>query len=159
MAGFEACRIVKEFRFEVQADPEEVFPLLCPTREYDWIEGWSSELVYSESGFAENNCIFRGIFGSAPPQIYVVSRYEPEAGRIEFVIPVPDSHVEKMDIVVQGAGNGTCTVRWTRTFTGLTEAGNRLIAERAEGPLEDRMAYLGKALNHYCTTGEMLKRA
>lgn len=40
----------------------EIFPLLCPTREYDWIEGWECDLLYSESGIAEQDCIFNAGF-------------------------------------------------------------------------------------------------
>ena len=42
----------------LSGSPEQVFPLLCPTREYDWIETWQCELIYSDSGFAEPGCIF-----------------------------------------------------------------------------------------------------
>jgi hypothetical protein len=42
----------KEFVFEVAAPPDRVFPLLCPVRERDWLEGWEADMVYSASGVA-----------------------------------------------------------------------------------------------------------
>ena len=43
---------------KIGAPVEKVFPLLCPVREYEWIDGWSCRLVHSESGFAEKGAIF-----------------------------------------------------------------------------------------------------
>src|SRR5208283_1284485 len=37
---------------------DKVFPLLCPVREYEWFNDWKCTMVYSESGVAENNCVF-----------------------------------------------------------------------------------------------------
>ena len=36
----------------------KVFPLLCPVREADWIDGWNPVLVLTQSGFAEQDCVF-----------------------------------------------------------------------------------------------------
>lgn len=38
--------------------PDTVFPLLCPVREADWIEGWDPVWVASNSGVAEPDCVF-----------------------------------------------------------------------------------------------------
>ncbi len=56
--GFIAKRIVRRFSFDVDVPPRVVSPLLCPVRELEWLEGWSAGVVYSDSGLAENNCIF-----------------------------------------------------------------------------------------------------
>ncbi len=40
------------------APPSRVFPLLCPVREADWLEGWDPPLVLSNSGVAERDCVF-----------------------------------------------------------------------------------------------------
>jgi hypothetical protein len=54
-----------------------VFPLLCPVREYEWIEPWSCDMVFSESGLAENNAVFRTHFpAQGGEETWVVCRYE-----------------------------------------------------------------------------------
>jgi hypothetical protein len=63
--------------FDVPAVPEVVFPLLCPVREHDWIAGWSCEVIHSESGMAEEDCVFLTSFADAGPMTWVVSRYHP----------------------------------------------------------------------------------
>ncbi len=52
-------RKIKAHTILLEAAPETVFPLLCPVREYDWIESWHCRMVYSKSGFAEQDCIFQ----------------------------------------------------------------------------------------------------
>ena len=156
MNGFKAGRISREFIFEVDAPPAEVFPLLCPVREYDWIPNWSCEMIYTESGVAEYNCIFRTGFLSGDPEVWVVSRYEKENHTIGFVITAPGSHTEKLDITVNGSDHGKSRVHWTRTYTGLNEKGNEFLGTLAGQTLTSRMAWLEKALNHYCTTGKMI---
>jgi hypothetical protein len=33
----------------LQFTSEMIFPLLCPQREYDWIESWKCNIIYSKS--------------------------------------------------------------------------------------------------------------
>jgi len=51
-------RILLDHHEEIGATPEKIFPLLCPAAEYDWIENWDCELVFSRSGVNEEGCIF-----------------------------------------------------------------------------------------------------
>lgn len=59
------------------APPEAIFPLLCPTREYDWIPRWSCELVHSVSGFAELDCVFVTDFPESGREVWLQTRHEP----------------------------------------------------------------------------------
>ena len=73
MSTFKAKRVTREFVQEVPVPAAKIFPLLCPVREYDWIDGWECEMIYSESGVAENNCIFKTDFMDRGEDLWVVS--------------------------------------------------------------------------------------
>jgi hypothetical protein len=75
--GFTAVREAKSGTQRLVATPEKVFPLLCPTREYDWIEHWRCQMVHSESGFAELDCVFTTDFPHVGDETWVVSVYRP----------------------------------------------------------------------------------
>lgn len=45
MNEFIAERIVKSYTMHLCAPPADVFPLLCPVREYEWIEPRSCDMV------------------------------------------------------------------------------------------------------------------
>jgi hypothetical protein len=62
----------------VDAEGTAVFPLLCPVREYDWIDVWSCDVIYSESGIAELGCVFLTDLPGRGTETWVVTRFEPE---------------------------------------------------------------------------------
>ena len=137
------------------ATPENVFPLLCPTREYDWIESWKCELVFSKSGFAELDCIFSTHFPGDEQEIWVVDCYEPNS-LIQFVRTSPN-RVIRYRISLTDNADGTTSAKWEQTITSLTEAGNDYIENCTNADFSERIKGLEKLLNHYLETGEMLK--
>ncbi len=150
VSGFRGKRAKTDYTHEVDAPPEKVFPLLCPVREYEWVEGWSCQMVFSESGVAEENCIFQR--GGAPHGLstWCVTRYEPPA-RIEFVVVSADM-VTRLVITLERTGRGT-RLHWMHLFTGLTDHGNAHIGDRT---VEHDRA-LGEQLNYFLKTGKMLR--
>ena len=149
-----ARRRERSWTLRAPAPPSEVFPLLCPVREHDWIEGWDCEMVFSDSGIAELGCVFTRT-DETGPAVWVVTRYEPDE-RIEFVITTPGSHVQHLVIRLEPDGDGSA-VHWTRTITALSPDGGAAVEALDDGSWETRMAGLEGALQHYLTTGEMLQ--
>ena len=139
----------------LKGTPERVFPLLCPVREYEWIETWQGRLVYSDSGVAEDNCIFKTDLPGQGEDVWVVSRYEP-CRAIEFV-RFGGERVMRYNIALRSAGGDSTEARWTQILTGLSEAGNRHVEGYANRAFHERMADLEHMLNHYLTTGQMLR--
>jgi hypothetical protein len=121
MSQFSAKRRQTEFTHELNAPPEAVFPLLCPVREYDWLPGWSCQMIYSDSGVAEKDCVFRTMPQPGEPSTWCTTFYQPPE-RIEYVVVGEDS-LTRLHIELQRTATGT-RLRWTRLFTGLTEEGN-----------------------------------
>jgi hypothetical protein len=158
MKTFQAKRIAQEYIHTLPAAPAKVFPLLCPVREYDWIDGWTCNLIYSDTGVAENNCVFTTDFPRGVEETWVVSRYEPELHVIQFVIVTPGAYVMKLDISLKESGDNSTSVLFATTFTGLTPEGNAFIEKYCEETNPARMDLLFKILDHYCATGKMLKK-
>jgi hypothetical protein len=156
MSEFKADRIFRTNTIQVEAPPEKVFPLLCPMREYDWVEPWKCEMVYTDSGFVEDHCVFRTDFEDQGEAIWMVSRHEPETGIIQFVITCPATHVENLDIAVAPIDVASSRIRWNRTYTALNERGNAFIKELTGPGYDDEIYGLEAMLNHFCRTGEML---
>jgi hypothetical protein len=148
-------RIVREFTCEVSASPAVVFPLLCPVREYDWIDGWACEMVYADSGVAEDQCIFITRLPDWPEQIWVLSRFDPDAGTLRYVVTAAGSHTETLDIVVHPVPGGS-RLEWRRTFTALTDEGDARIRAWAGAELDQEQAMLARALDDFCRTGQKL---
>ena len=120
-------RKVIEVSDRLPAGPDEIFPLLCPARERDWIPGWTCELIYTESGYAEPGCIFRTAEDNiSGPGLWICTRYEAPY-RIEYT-RVMEHMVMHLTIVLDDGGDGTTTGRWTLAFTGLDRTGSEFVA-------------------------------
>jgi hypothetical protein len=158
MNAFLPQRITKETELMIDADPRKVFPLLCPVREYEWIEPWRCRMLYSDSGVAENNCIFETDFPhNGGRETWIVSHYEKDCG-IEFVRFTPDEKIIKLDIRLSGTRAGGTRLLWRKIYTGLSPEGNQVITPMADD-FEGEAERIAKMLNHYLKTGRMLPLA
>ncbi len=154
MNDFIAKQVKNSFVQRFQAPPGKVFPLLCPVREYEWIEPWKCEMLHSDSGIAEKNCVFRTRFpGESSDDVWVISHYEPNS-RIEFV-RVNALRTMCLSITLTDNKDGATSAVNEQLLVGLTEQGNQLLDSMATNfSFEMRM---GEAmLNHYLTTGKLL---
>lgn len=146
---FVSCNQLLHFR------PERIFPLLCPKREYDWIESWKGNIIYSKSGFAELDCVFSTEFPGDMKEIWIVDRIDKNE-QIQFV-RFTESRVIRYRITLIDNNNDTTTAIWEQTITSLTNEGNIYIENFSDTEYENRTKALKKMLNYYLTTGQMLK--
>jgi len=148
-------RKILSFTMKLEAKPEKIFPLLCPVREYDWIESWKCEMVYAASGFAELDGIFKtGNPANGLEDTWLICRHESPVC-IEFVRwnTIRAIHYT---ISLKAVGGGTES-EWKQVLTGLTEEGNEFVRSLDDREFETMCKAEEKMLNHYLKTGEMLK--
>ncbi len=157
MTAFKANRIVKTYVMNLSSSPEELFPQLCPTRRHEWLEDWKSDMIYSDSGVAENNCVFQTDYPHRGEMIWVVTRYDAPSA-IEFTVFSFDFYVLKVDITLKPNGSGGTQANWTHTFTATTERGNKFIAHYTDWDHHKKMSCIEQSLEHFCRTGEMLHK-
>ncbi|MCJ8500289.1 hypothetical protein [Desulfatitalea alkaliphila] len=135
---------------------DEIFPLLCPVREYEWIQPWQCEMVYTDSGRAELDCVFKTNFpDDGPEDTWVVSRYEPPK-LLEFVrINAIRSIRYCINVIQQDDGSTQAT--WKQVITALNTDGDTFVNHLTDDAYDGEMTILQKMINHFLKTGEMLK--
>ena len=112
------CRVSRTYTQKLVAGPAAVFPLLCPVREADWIEGWDPLVVITGSGVAEPDCVFVTP-GNPKDAIWYITRHEPESGSIQMLKITPDVTACRLDIKVSPArGGAEATISYTHTSLG-----------------------------------------
>ena len=152
MSANETITVTAEMNLAFPA--EAVWPLLCPVREYDWIEVWDCELVHSVSGVNELGCVFRTAFPTeGDRETWVTSRFEP-CERLEFV-RVNNARAIRFVIRLFPEEGGT-RLTWTQHVTPLNDAGREYLKDKPEA-FRTQMAMCGKMLAQYLETGQMLK--
>ena len=149
-------RLTRSYTQHLRGSQSEVFPLLCPVRECEWVNGWDPDLVLTRSGVAELECVF---VTSAQPSnaVWMVTRYEPEAGRIELVKLIPDVVVARISIQLTDAAEGS-TAAISYSYTSLGTLGNLVLNEFTEDDFTSFMETWEAELNHFLATGEKLQR-
>ncbi len=148
-------RKVQVYKRQISADPETIFTHLCPTREADWIDGWVADLIYTESGYAEPDCILttpeKNILG---PGLWIITQRIPNRHH-EFLLIREDGVVGHFTIEIEDNRDGTCDTLWKVVFTAINEDGNEIIEMMPDkDPLLEEIIY---ALDYYLNTGERME--
>lgn len=146
-------RVTRSYTQHLAATPGEVFPLLCPVRETEWIPGWDPRIVISQSGVAEPDCVFVTGPDSAEA-VWVITRHEPDAGFVEMLKITPGVTACRLTITLSSADNGT-DAEVTYSHTSLGPEGDAFVAEFTEEYYLQFMRDWEGRLNHFLKTGEM----
>ncbi|MGD1149416.1 MAG: SRPBCC family protein [Thermoanaerobaculaceae bacterium] len=143
----------------IEAPPERVFPLLCPVRETEWLDGWSYEMIHSESGVAEDGCVFRTGSDGFHETMWMVTRHSPGEGVVEFVRVTTGLAATRLRIALEPAPGGATAVHIRYTHTPTTTAGAAFIdAHFSPAEFERSMAWWERSMNHFIATGRILRR-
>jgi hypothetical protein len=162
MSPIDSGRVIRSYTQRIEARPERVFPLLCPVREADWLDGWIDqvEMVHSDSGLAEDGCVFRTRLPGRPETVWMITRHDPVQGVVEFFRVTTGLVATRLRIDVQGRADGSSAVHITYTFTPLGPAGRTFLKDNcSEEPFRSDMAWWQDSMNHWLRTGEILRAA
>jgi len=150
-------RATRTFTQKLVASPDRVFPLLCPVREADWLEGWDPLVVFTSSGVAEPGCVF--MTKAAPhPAIWFVTRHEPERGFVEMLKISPEVTACRLQVQLAATSEG-CEATITYSHTSLGPQGDVFVAGFTDEFYEGFMREWETRINHYLRTGETLRTA
>lgn len=140
----------------LEGPPEQVFPLLCPVRECEWVNGWDPTTVITESGVAEQDCIF--VIGPEDDEAtWVIVTHEPPV-RIEFLRVVPKTSVGRIHIHLRPHGLGGTAAEITYTHTAISDGGRKVVDEFTAEAYTEFMREWEAELNHFLRTGEKKPR-
>jgi len=147
-------RVTRSYTQHLNALPDQVFPLLCPVRESEWVNGWHPRLVATESGVAELDCVF--VTAAGPQEaIWMITRHEPENQHLEIIKLIPGIVVGKIVIQLTAAPGGS-TAEISYSFTALGPDGDRVVGEFTQEHFDEFMLTWETELNHFLGTGERL---
>ncbi len=147
-------RVSHSYVQSLTAPPEAVFPLLCPVCEAEWIPGWDTLFVASNSGVAEEDCVF--VTPAEPENVFwYFTRYEPDE-LVEIVRFAPGLAATRLSIRLSKAPHGT-NARVSYTHTSLGGArGDAFVDGFTEAKFTAEMRLWEKRINHYLATGTCL---
>jgi hypothetical protein len=127
-------------------------------REKDWIDGWEYTMIYSQSGVAEQGCVFTTPGPGDKTTIWYITEYRPAEFIVEFIRMTPGEMVVKISIRLTDNNNGTTASAIIYEYTTLSEEANRFIKKEIDTAFNSSMLYWEKAINYYLQRGEKLLR-
>ncbi len=157
MADARPHKVTRRHVQRYAAPARQVFPLICPVREKAWDPDWDCELLYSRSGFAEPDCVFRTVDEEGCEEIWYFTEHDPAALKMQIVRVSPPSRAGKIDIALKERGPSACEVEVTYTFVALDPEGERFLAEYTQESFAAFMTAWERALDHYLRTGERVE--
>jgi len=148
-------RITRVYTQRLVAPPFRVFPLLCPVREADWLDGWDPPAVFSESGVAEPDCVF--LTEASPGHaIWYITRHEPANGFVEMIKITPAVTACRLTIQLRPAAGGSeATISYSYTSLGI--AGDAFVASFTEEHYRQFMRDWEERINHHLSDGTLLR--
>jgi len=147
-------RVSRTYVQHLVAEPTVVFPLLCPVREADWIDGWDPVSVLTNSGLAEPDCVFVTA-GDSGQAVWYITRHEPKNGFLEMIKTTPDETACRITIQLRPSEGGS-DASITYSHTSLGPKGNALVESFTEEYYRTFMQMWEARLNHYLTHGTIL---
>jgi hypothetical protein len=148
MQTMEPIRVERTYTQKLHATPGEVFPLLCPVREMEWVAGWHPLAVYSRSGFAEPDCVF--LTGEAGAEsVWVITRHDPTNFHLEILKVTPWTTIARITVLLKPGESGGTDAEVTYSYMALDEAGKEFVENYTEGYYEEFMRYWESSLNAY----------
>ena len=150
-------RVTRTFKQQLLAEPSKIFPLLCPVREADWIDGWDPLVVFSESGVAELDCVF--LTEASPSNaIWYITRYESGNGFVEMIKITPTVTVCKLTIQLRPVKGGS-EAAITYAHTSIGPEGDTFVESFTEERYREFMQDWEARINHYLSHGSVLRAA
>lgn len=155
---FLARRITSTYRQTINATPDVVFPLICPVREAEWLDGWRHTMLFSQSGFVEEGAVFSTPGEGEADTVWIVTRHDAIRLAVEFTRFTPGSRVCVLRIGVTPGGDDRSLVDIAYTYTATAPAGNAFIDAFTEDAFLRAVRFWERSMNHWLETGERLAR-
>jgi hypothetical protein len=144
------ARVRHRFVQRLDAPPPEVFSLLCPVRETEWLDGWMPQRIVTTSGFAEIDCVFLTDSGEGR-SIWIVTDHDPRTLTLRMYRVISDLAVIRIDISLAGDVITEATVSYE--FTAVSETGEAYVEARTDEWWNNVMKRWENSMNYFLTTG------
>lgn len=135
----------------------KVFPLLCPVRESEWLEGWKANVVHSLSGYVEQDAVFTTAHKSGSMTMWTVTHYDADSYKLSFVRATDNVEVVLLDIELEDNGD-SCKAHIEYRFVPFAEGRKYHLQQSLPTRFPAMMDWWEQALNHFLETGKMLKQ-
>jgi hypothetical protein len=146
--NFKPIQCTRTGTMTVRAALRDVFPLLCPKREEEWIPGWQCETIWSRSGHNEEGAVFRTSIPYGTELYWTTLQYDRDRRLVDFLITAPHLFLFRFRIELAVDGDEVA-MTFTQTFTSVSKEGNGFLERYQAEDFQGRLRSLEEFMNQY----------
>ncbi len=143
-------------KFLLEFGAAEVFPLLCPVEEYAWYPAWECEMVFSNSGKAEQNAVFLTREPDGIEAVQTIITHTPPAV-IEFLIVKGNDSVQRLSISLHEIKKDLTELVWASSCITYSENGHNKERNSNNMTFQAFLDDRKKEMEYYLRNHEMLR--
>lgn len=145
-------RVIRKHTIQINASKEKVFPLLCPVRESEWLPGFHSKTVYSNSGVSELDSVFLTHEDKSDEAVWIIPKYEKD-NFIEMIYFQAKQKVVVLKLQLSENQDNKTSLQVEYTYTALSEQGNKQLESITEESFKKQISIWEICFNYLFKTG------
>ncbi|PLX12516.1 MAG: hypothetical protein C0597_13195 [Marinilabiliales bacterium] len=146
----------------INAPAEEIFPLVCPVREYDWIPDWKCKIIYCPNGKNEEGVVFKQNMSSpfimnkgGGKTTWTTLLFDTANYKVHFKWDNSIStSIYKMELFPIDETHTKCVL--DLNYNIINNKGMKSLNENTEYKIGFMIEGLGNMLKYYCENKEMI---
>lgn len=147
--------LTRDYHLTFTGAAATIFPLLCPTREYEWIPGWTCELVHSVSGVVEEGCVFR-TNQMGMRVLWYVAIHDPTTWTVVFVQHIEDDLLMRFTFQLREEAPNRTAAHIRQTFTAVSSKGTAFLRDFPDEARTKAVMRLETLMNYFLERGHMM---
>lgn len=146
---FSSSQFTRKGDINIYARMDDIFPLLCPKREEEWIPSWECETIWSSSGYNEEGAIFKTMKPYGTMLYWNTLKYDEVNKVVDFLITAPHLYMFRFRIDIVTGEDGMLTLSFSQTFTSVSEEGNDLLNQYKSQDFAGRLKKLKEFMTEH----------
>lgn len=119
----------ESFTVTLKGAVPQVTPLFGPVREAEWAHAWKPDFIHPAEGAQQEGTVFKVHGADGRERIWLLSGYDVEQGRVEYVFVAPNFTITELKINIAPAGDGRSKATVTYRYSALSPEGNQEVAK------------------------------
>jgi hypothetical protein len=157
LAGEAKTAVVEQrtqsFTIGLNGSVADVTPLFGPIREAEWAPEWSPRFIHPAQGAQCEGAVFTTTGGHGKDRIWLVTTYDVENGRVEYVVMTPAFTASEIKIRVLPDGKQRSKATITYRRSALAAEGNEEVAKLNAHWAEEQRIHWETAINEALAKG------
>lgn len=137
----------QSFLIHLNATVGEVTPLFGPVREAEWAPSWTPRFIHPADRQQREGAVFTAPSADGRERLWLLTAYEPEQGRVEYVVVVPGFTANQIKIRVVPDGEKHSKATITYRHSALAPEGNTEVAKLDAHWAEQQRTHWETAIN------------